>query len=100
MAADPAAPRARFLRSGLALLAPALLLGAALGWYLRPVPWTRTAWVEGQDKLVATHDPDVVVLGSSWSLTNIDDKALAASLNLPTEKVLKLGQARSEPATW
>ena len=88
------------LRLVAAILGPALVLGAAGAWYLRPVDHSPTEWVQKLDSQVKASDPEVVILGSSWAETNVDEKVLANRLGVPPAKVLTLSQTASAPPIW
>lgn len=88
------------LRLLAAILGPALVLAAAGAWYLRPVDHSPTEWVQKLDSQVKASDPEVVILGSSWAETNVDEKVLANRLGVPLTKVITLSQTASAPPIW
>lgn len=90
----------RVVRHLLSFAGPvAVVVGAGLV-LARPAEWTPSLRVQAQDAEVLARRPDVVVLGSSYAVTDTDPQALAAALGDPAPTVSVLGVPGSPSAVW
>ena len=90
------------MRVGCALAAvagPLVLSGLAFRSLSAPLPWAPSLRVQAQDAAVR-RDPDVVVLGSSYALSDIAPARLAAALGQPGLEVALLATPGSPSAVW
>ncbi len=81
-----------------AFFGPLGLVVVTFAWLGHLEPWTASASVRLQDETLAATPPDIVILGNSLAIEDVDGKALSAALDLgPT---VTLRENASPAPTW
>jgi len=91
---------ARLTAAMLAVVGPGLVLGMGLSQLLRPVEDVLSANARAMEELIASTEPEVVVVGNSLVRKGIDTEILGANLADRAVRVTKVFEPGTWPANW
>lgn len=90
----------RTLTGVLAVLLPLTVVGGAGAWLLRPEPWAPSESVQQIDANLAAKPFSAVVVGPSFSRTDVELRTLSENLDLEPKGAVMMAFNSAGPATW
>jgi len=90
----------RTLAGALAVVLPLLVLAGAGAWLLRPEPWAPSQSVQQIDANLAAKPFSTVVVGPSFSRTDVELRTLSENLDLEPKGAVTMAFNSAGPATW